>query len=106
MQRFYQITRSLSRSTRCFSTTPAQPIDQTIHSKLTSALSPVHLSIEDTSGGCGAFFRINVVSDAFAGKSLVKQHRMVKDAIATEISAVHGVTINTMTNEQFNKLKQ
>lgn len=52
-------------------------------------------------GGCGSFFAITVVSQAFAGKPLVAQHRMVQDLLKDEIKTLHGVTLRTHTPEQF-----
>mgnify|MGYP001127831861 CR=1 FL=1 len=46
-----------------------------IESKLKEALSPQLLRVEDTSGGCGSFFRVVVVSPKFAGLSVLKQQR-------------------------------
>jgi len=90
---------------RHYTSPPESSLDteRLIAEKLKTNLSPTHLSIEDTSGGCGSFFRINIVSEKFTGLSLMKQHRLVKDAISDEIAIVHGVTINTLTPQQFNK---
>ena len=48
----------------------------------------------DQSGGCGASFQINIVSDQFKGKRLVQQHKMVKSAIKEEMKEIHAVTLN------------
>ena len=47
-------------------------------------------------------FNILVVSKAFAGKSLVEQHRLVHAALGDAIgNEVHAVTIKTYTPEQW-----
>ncbi len=71
---------------------------------LTETLSPVHLAIEDTSGGCGAFFRIVVVSPAFEGKRTMARHRVVQGAIAESIKGMHGLTLMTHTPAEWEAL--
>lgn len=40
-------------------------------------------------------YKIEVESPLFRGKSLVAQHRMVKDALKKEIADMHGLTLQT-----------
>jgi len=54
------------------------------------------INVEDTSGGCGAFYRIRVVSKEFKGKSILEQHKMVNQALAEEVKKLHGVNIETL----------
>ena len=63
---------------------------RSIHSKLTASLQPSYLQLEDTSGGCGTFFRLLIASPLFDGQSLVRQHRLVKEAIKADIGSIHG----------------
>jgi stress-induced morphogen len=57
-------------------------------------LAPVEkLVVSDISGGCGSFFKVEVTSPCFEGKSLVQQHRMVHDALRQEIAEIHGITV-------------
>ena len=81
------------------------PSYASIHSKLTSTLHPSFLQLEDTSGGCGTFYRLVIASPRFEGVSLVKQHRMVKDAIKEDIAGIHGLTIHTLTEAQYRDKK-
>ena len=46
-------------------------------------------------------FRMLVVSPKFEGLSLVKQHRLVKDALKEDIANMHGLTLKTMTPEKY-----
>lgn len=78
------------------------PVDRValIRERLTAALSPAELHIEDDSwrhaGHAGAagggHFTVRVVSEAFRGLSPIKRHRLVYaalgDAMRTEIHAL------------------
>lgn len=70
---------------------------------LREGLSASHVNVLDVSGGCGAMFRIEVVSPQFDGLSLVKQHRMVNEVLKAEIGDMHGLTIKTMTDKAWQK---
>lgn len=74
--------------------------------KLTRALAPAELEIEDDSdkhrghkgAGGGGHFSVYIVSAAFDGKGLVARHRLVYDALATEMTgAVHALALRTLT---------
>lgn len=46
-------------------------------------------------------YRVEVVSQAFAGKSLVEQHRMVYAAVGEELTrAVHALSVHTSTPQE------
>jgi len=47
--------------------------------------------------GEGCNFKITVISPAFADKSLIQQHRMVKELLSEAITsgALHAVTLDT-----------
>lgn len=79
------------------------PVAQGIREKLVSELEATHVELEDTSGGCGSFFRVKVVSPQFDGMSRIKQHRLVNDILAPEIAQIHGLTVTTKTTAQFEK---
>lgn len=77
-----------------------------IRTKLTDALAPVALEIEDEShrhAGHGAtrpegetHFRVRVVSAEFQGKSRVERQRMVYALLADELSErVHALALST-----------
>lgn len=92
---------SSSPSSASATSDPSQsPSYTSIHSKLTAALTPSFLHLEDTSGGCGTFYRLVIASPSFEGLSLVKQHRLVKEAIKQDIAGIHGLTIHTLTQQQ------
>jgi BolA-like protein 3 len=50
-------------------------------------------TVEDTSGGCGAFYKIHVVADKFQGMPPVKRQREVHALLHEFIHDVHGVTV-------------
>lgn len=82
-----------------------------IREKLTDALAPVALDIEDESarhaGHSGArpggetHFRVRVVASAFEGQSRIARHRQVYALLAAEIGAgVHALALTTLTPEE------
>ena len=70
---------------------------------LTSALKPSHLAVVDTSGGCGASFEVEVVSEQFEGKRLLERHRMVNGALTEQMKEIHALSIKkSLTPSQWN----
>ncbi|KAK6152408.1 hypothetical protein DH2020_015043 [Rehmannia glutinosa] len=84
-----------------------------VESTLNSKLNPSHLVISpfpshvyagdclifffseviDTSGGCGASFAIEIVSEQFEGKRLLERHRIVNAALVEEMKQIHALSI-------------
>ncbi|XP_010241713.1 PREDICTED: protein BOLA2 [Nelumbo nucifera] len=64
-----------------------------VEASLTSKMNPSHLEIIDTSGGCGASFAIEIVSEQFEGKKLLERHRMINSALAEEMQHIHALSI-------------
>ncbi|KAK9461161.1 uncharacterized protein V1516DRAFT_675161 [Lipomyces oligophaga] len=64
-------------------------------SKLLDAFEPSAISVKDISGGCGSMFAINIVSKAFVGKPMIKQHRMVNAVLADDVKQWHGLQLQT-----------
>ena len=86
-------------------------VRDTIQSKLTEGLKPALLEIVDEShrhaGHAGhrpggeSHFRIEIVSDAFAGKSRIERHRMVNALLAAELAGqVHAMALTTLTPDE------
>lgn len=84
-----------------------------IESKLTAALAPAVLVVLDQSAehaghmghhnhGTGeTHFHVDVVSEAFIGKSRVERNRMVYALLSAEIAAgVHALSMTTKTPEE------
>jgi stress-induced morphogen len=47
-------------------------------------------------GGCGSFYAISITSAAFKGLPIVKQHRLVNDALKAEIEGIHGLQVRLL----------
>lgn len=82
----------------------------TIKRLLEEALSPRRLEISDDShlhvGHAGArsgrgHFSVTVVTDAFAGKTLLERHRMVYDALREALETdIHALSIKAYTPDE------
>ena len=57
------------------------------------------IAVVDISGGCGSMYEIYVESPEFKGMRLVKQHKMVNEALKGEIREMHGLRISTMSSK-------
>ncbi len=53
----------------------------------------------DVLNGTGDHLQVNVVSNAFEGLSLIKQHQLVYEALKDELAseAIHALALNTST---------
>ena len=82
-----------------------------IEEKLSAAFAPLSLSVADDSakhaGHAGArpggqtHFTVTLVSERFAGKTLVERHRMVYDALKAELEErVHALAIIAKTPQE------
>ena len=62
------------------------------------AIPDAHVTVEDLSGG-GDHLQVNVVSTAFAGLSLIRQHQLVYGALKDELAseAIHALALKTST---------
>ncbi|TYH79315.1 hypothetical protein ES332_D03G055700v1 [Gossypium tomentosum] len=78
-----------------------------VESSLTSKLKPSHLEVIDTSGGCGASFVIEIVSEQFEGKRLLERHRIVNAALEEEMKQIHALSIKkALTPEQWKQQQE
>lgn len=73
----------------------ATPAETEIEQKILKDLPAKEAEVKDTSGGCGTMYNINVVSDAFKGLSIVKQHQLVAKVLKDDIPRWHGFVLNT-----------
>ncbi|WJW76644.1 BolA family protein [Thiohalobacter sp. IOR34] len=81
-----------------------------IRERLTAALAPIRLEIRDDSAkhaghagarGGGGHFIVDIVSPAFAGKSLIQRHRMVYEALGEAMqSEIHALSIQAGTPDE------
>ena len=86
-------------------------VAKTIDSKLRSRFTPSRLSIEDESSrhrghagwreGGETHFRVEIVSDAFAGHTRVARQRLVYDALKDELAGgLHALALTTLTPDE------
>lgn len=89
----------------------SQTVAQKITKKITKALDPEKILVEDEShlhaGHIGArpegetHFRLTVVSNRFVGMTLVNRHRLINEALAEELQGpVHALAIKSLTPEE------
>ncbi|MFN2310151.1 MAG: BolA family protein [Gammaproteobacteria bacterium] len=81
-----------------------------IREKLTAALAPVHLEIQDDSAkhaghagarGGGGHFNVQIVSPAFTGKSSIERHRMVYSALGESMQhEIHALSIQALSPDE------
>lgn len=81
---------------------------ESIRAKLSSALDPVHLDVENESRmhsvppGSESHFRVIVVSGAFEGQGRVDRHRRVNEILRDEFSqGLHALTLRALTPEEW-----
>ena len=70
-----------------------------IRQELAQAFPDGKISAEDYTGE-GDHFSVAVVSDAFAGKSLVERHQMVYRALAGLMPRIHALQLKTVTADE------
>ena len=85
----------------------AGPVQASIEAKLSAALAPDHLEVENDSrrhraGGAESHFKVVVVSAAFEGVALIDRHRRVNELLADELrDGVHALQIRAVTPAQW-----
>ncbi len=90
-----------------------------IEQKLTDALSPMRLAIEDEShrhaghagahpdGGGQTHFNVEIVSNAFKGESRVARQRRVYEILESELKErVHALSLVTLTPDEDDQKRQ
>ncbi|KAF9979039.1 hypothetical protein BGZ73_007141 [Actinomortierella ambigua] len=66
-----------------------------LYKKLFERFQPTKLVVQDISGGCGSMYQVEVVSPEFKSLTMVKQHRLVNEALKEEIKTMHGIRLTT-----------
>jgi BolA protein len=81
---------------------------QSIEQKLTQALAPTHLEVNDEShqhsvpAGSESHFNLVVVTEAFSGEARVQRHRRVHELLSEELAAgLHALTLTLLTPDEF-----
>lgn len=74
-----------------------------IKKRLEQEFSGAVVNVEDLTG-TRDHFRVTVVSEAFQGKSLIEQHKMVYAPFQQEIGGpIHAFSIKTLTPDKWNE---
>lgn len=90
--------RDLFRNLRRFASIihATTEVEKAIASKISEGIKSAEtIRVQDTSGGCGSFYKIEVVASEFDGQSTIKQHRRVCSVLEEEMKAWHGANIVT-----------
>ncbi len=89
-------------------TEPVGTVAQTINNILVDALAPVHLDILNESSkhnvpaNSETHFKVVVVSEDFAKKTLVQRHRTVNELLAEQLAGpVHALSMHTHTEQEW-----
>ncbi|GLT70413.1 hypothetical protein SLA2020_424940 [Shorea laevis] len=90
---------------RCVSIQSTCSLDATFMS--TNSFTSVFWEVIDTSGGCGASFAIEIVSEQFEGKRLLERHHMVNGALEEEMKQIHALSIKkALSSEQWEQQQE
>ena len=77
-----------------------------LQSKLVASdLQPEHVSVVDTSDGCGDKFEVIVVSAKFDSMALLERQRAVNTVLADDMPGIHALSMKTWTPAQYEKKK-
>ncbi len=79
-----------------------------INDTLVESLAPVHLEVLNEShqhnvpDGSESHFKVVIVSELFAGLSLIQRHREMNKLLSTQLSGpVHALALHTYTAEEW-----
>lgn len=74
----------------------------TLKSLIQTGIPNADVQVEDLTGG-GDHFQATIISEAFAGKTLVQQHQLVYAAVQQEMAseAIHALALKTYTPEKW-----
>ena len=76
------------------------PQPEQLKERIEAAIPDACVEVTDLTGG-GDHFRAVIVSDAFAGRSRLDQHRMVYDVFGEEVGGpIHALSITTQTGRE------
>lgn len=83
---------------------------ESIRTKLSSVLEPLHIDVENESRmhgvppGSETHFKVLVVSRAFDGLSLVERHRHVNGLLREEFAAgLHALSLRALTPDEWER---
>ena len=86
------------------------PVETIIVAKLKQAFAPSYLEVLNESAshsvpqGSESHFKVVIVTDEFAGESLVKRHQAVYKALSEQLShSVHALALHTYTTDEWSE---
>lgn len=89
---------------------PGMSVEQRIADKLTAALAPAHLEVENesrrhnTPPGAESHFKVTVVAAAFAGQTPLARHRQVYRLLAEELDGpVHALAVHALSEDEWRR---
>ena len=89
---------------------PGMSVEQRIADKLTAALAPAHLEVENESNrhntppGAESHFKVTVVAAAFAGQAPLARHRQVYRLLAEELDGpVHALAVHALSEDEWRR---
>ncbi|GFR45406.1 hypothetical protein Agub_g6781, partial [Astrephomene gubernaculifera] len=86
----------LASQIRSFCMLASSDAEKAIAAKLKESIKGVqHIEVQDTSGGCGAMYRIAITAEDFKDQPIVKQHQLVHRVLAEELKQWHGISLTT-----------
>ena len=72
-----------------------------IRERIMTGVPNSRVLVQDTTGG-GDHFEALIISPAFAGKTMIEQHRMVYGALGEAVGReIHALALKTYTPEQW-----
>jgi stress-induced morphogen len=75
------------------------PTAEELRMRIQRSIPGSSAEVEDLTGG-GDHFRAEVVSDRFAGLTLIEQHKLVYEVFGDEVGGpIHALSIKTSTPE-------
>ncbi|KAF2434378.1 bola-like protein, partial [Tothia fuscella] len=69
--------------------------EKAIFDRLSDALEPTALEVQDISGGCGSMYAVSITTERFQGLPVIKQHRLVNEVLGEDIKSWHGIQLRT-----------
>lgn len=89
------------------------PVENQIHTKLSSHFQPEHLEVINESymhsvpAGSETHFKVTLVSELFQGKRQVQRHQAIYACLADELKAgVHALALHTFSPEEWRSNNQ
>ncbi|GJJ06339.1 hypothetical protein Clacol_000530 [Clathrus columnatus] len=91
------------------------PVETAMKEKLTALLNPIDITIRNDSwqhrhhpamrqcqGGGETHFSVDIVSEAFKGKTTMQRHRMIYSVLSEEMAnkGLHALSLKTKTPEE------